>query len=666
MTRTLLAAACAATTIAGSAYAVSPYDLPYGLQWSFQAGDAGTETAGGLDVTADGVVHVYARAGGTQTFGQGATGSINSDIGGISPRGNLVYGITVASLPGHVGSSQNYPSGVHAIGNKAYFDTYSNNTSHWNDPGSIQDPVAMVGKMGNSPMIWSIDSSALDKTGQLNGNASLTTAIDDRNAISLFQDNGLTFRSDGKEPLVPGGGLQVPGTQLRSIDSAMRKSAAQLIIVGDMVIGDFATAGDYEGNGLRTNGTQPAYLPSIGRYNYTTNTLDGPAKMPILTSDTNLATWSNMGSYNAAGVDENSGWYYGGGLSHSRAESTSNAWDPDGSGAAPSISFVNSFRNLDPAGIGSAYNSSNVLQYAVTWDEVGFDIITAVTGVGDGTNRSLWGGEKGDDAYFEMRDAAGAVLWSKDLDLSLGTDAERVRTIDVIDSEIYVAGYFANSAGGAFGDGSGLLDSFIAKFDLAGNEIWKKFVAGGGNETTSEAASAGKLKTYVYSNTDGSWANNAGYLNPGGTDILLQKLVPGDFNSDGAVDSADITLLTAAVAAPQIGVDTYDFNEDNNSTKVDVAFFLYKVLDKTPDLDGDGDIDDADFGIAFASFTGPGAGNPGYNPIADFDADGDTDDADFGIAFSAFTGPGGTIIPEPTSLALLGLGGLMIARRRRA
>ncbi len=83
------------------------------------------------------------------------------------------------------------------------------------------------------------------------------------------------------------------------------------------------------------------------------------------------------------------------------------------------------------------------------------------------------------------------------------------------------------------------------------------------------------------------------------------------------------------------------------------------------DLDNDGDVDDADFGIAFAAFTGPGGVS---NSPADLDNDGDVDDADFGIAFAAFTGPGGAAatVPEPTSLVLLlAAGGLLVTRRRR-
>ncbi len=86
----------------------------------------------------------------------------------------------------------------------------------------------------------------------------------------------------------------------------------------------------------------------------------------------------------------------------------------------------------------------------------------------------------------------------------------------------------------------------------------------------------------------------------------------------------------------------------------------------TGDLDLDADVDDADFGIAFANFTGPGGtGMTSYE--GDLDGDGDIDDADFGIAFAHFTGPGDAPVnvPEPTTLATLALGALLLRSRRR-
>ncbi len=151
------------------------------------------------------------------------------------------------------------------------------------------------------------------------------------------------------------------------------------------------------------------------------------------------------------------------------------------------------------------------------------------------------------------------------------------------------------------------------------------------------------------------------YMLPDGSDqVRIASTIPNT-ESTGIVDISKLVGYqpgSILLTSNQSGSSSMSVLINPNAT-------LLPVFDPA-DLDLDGDVDDADFGIAFAAFTGPDNG-PSDNPAADLDGDGDVDDADFGIAFAAFTGSGGDgVVPEPTSMAVLGLGGLLIARRRRA
>ena len=89
------------------------------------------------------------------------------------------------------------------------------------------------------------------------------------------------------------------------------------------------------------------------------------------------------------------------------------------------------------------------------------------------------------------------------------------------------------------------------------------------------------------------------------------------------------------------------------------------VTDVPGDVDGDQIVSILDLDLFEEQF----GGTPG-DPSADFDDDGDVDLDDFAVirgnwGFGVVTAPpGGTATPEPATMSLLALGGLMVLRRR--
>jgi hypothetical protein len=115
---------------------------------------------------------------------------------------------------------------------------------------------------------------------------------------------------------------------------------------------------------------------------------------------------------------------------------------------------------------------------------------------------------------------------------------------------------------------------------------------------------------------------------------LSAPRLPGDFNSDGAVNATDIDLLCDRINAGAGATSPFDVNADGLVNTADVNFEVTNILHtKFGDTDTDGDVDLADLGNLASGFQV--AGERRWSR-GNFDCDTDVDLADLGTLATNF------------------------------
>ena len=151
----------------------------------------------------------------------------------------------------------------------------------------------------------------------------------------------------------------------------------------------------------------------------------------------------------------------------------------------------------------------------------------------------------------------------------------------------------------------------------------------------------------------------------------IRTIVPdGDLDDSGAVDATDIDLLYDYIdsfggSGPVPPAEALsDLDSDKTVDRGDVSFLIRKILDtEYGDFNLDLQIDTTDLAILAGNF---GLLGKGYGD-GDANGDGQIDTTDLAILamYYGFDAMGGDVVPEPTSIALMGAAVLGELRRRR-
>jgi PEP-CTERM motif len=177
----------------------------------------------------------------------------------------------------------------------------------------------------------------------------------------------------------------------------------------------------------------------------------------------------------------------------------------------------------------------------------------------------------------------------------------------------------------------------------------------------------------IADNSSIDWYNSPNSSQFNGLDVSLGPDSPGvdvDFDDNGLVNCADVDSLVNAIVNTPANL-SFDLTADGVVNRDDLTRWLDDAGQvnlpsmnpyRSGDANLDGVVDGSDFGIWNSNkFTTRAAWCSG-----DFTADGVIDGSDFGIWNSnKFTSSDSSLVPEPTSMALILVGLAAISRRRK-